>query len=153
MLFRRARAPAFVWLHFRVPHARGVSVDRLASSGDSVYAINHAVTPRQSQDFVAVSTQTADMLGHYVSANAVVGDSRDELTQYIRTKKFTASTMLALRELVNGTGTETEMYKDLKAVPQDQVRNFRNDLYVVSESIRLMRRSGTPHFSAADARS
>lgn len=117
----------------------------------TAYAINHAVTPRQSQDFVAVSTETADMLGHYVSPNAVVGDSRDELTKYIRTRKFTPSTMLALRELVNGTGTETAMYKDLKAVPQDQVRNFRNDLYVVSESLRLIQKSGTPHFSAADA--
>jgi inorganic phosphate transporter, PiT family len=117
----------------------------------TAYAINHAVSPRQSQDFIAVSTQTADMLGHYVSANAVVGDSRDEVTQYIRTRQFTPSTMLALRQLVNGIGTETAIYKDLRAVPQDKVRNFRNDLYVVSEALRLMQKSGKPQFSAADA--
>jgi inorganic phosphate transporter, PiT family len=117
----------------------------------TAYAINHAVTPQTSQDFIAVSTQTADMLGKYVSSTAVVGDSRDEVTQYIRTKKFTPSTMLALRELINGTGTETAMYKDLRAVPQQQVRNFRNDLYVVSEALRLMQKAGTPKFSEADA--
>ena len=33
----------------------------------TAYAVNHAVTYQQTQDFVAVSTQTADMLGHYVS--------------------------------------------------------------------------------------
>jgi len=104
----------------------------------TAYAVNHAVTPGQTADFVAVSTQTADVLGHYLDPSAVVGDSREEVTDYIRTKNFTPNTMLAMRELVNGIGTEMALYKDLKAVPQDKVRNFRNDMYVVSEGFRLM---------------
>jgi PiT family inorganic phosphate transporter len=116
----------------------------------TAYAVNHAVTAEQTQDFVAVSTQTADMLSHYVSPDAVVGDSRDEVTNYIRTKNFTPNTMLALRELVNGIGTEMAIYKQLKAVPQDKVRNFRNDMYVVDEALRLIQKSGQPKFSAAD---
>jgi inorganic phosphate transporter, PiT family len=117
----------------------------------TAYAVNHAVTYQQTQDFIAVSTQAADALSHYVSPAAVVGDSRDEVTQYIRTRDFTPNTMLALRQLVNGIGTEMSIYKDLKSVPQDQVRNFRNDMYVVSEALRLMQKSGTPQFSTADA--
>jgi PiT family inorganic phosphate transporter len=117
----------------------------------TAYAVNHAVTTQQTQDFVAVSSQTADMLGHYVSPAAVVGDSRDELTQYIRTKDFTPNTMLAMRQLVNDIGTEMALYKQLKAVPQDKVRNFRNDMYVVSEALRLMQKSGKPQFSPEDA--
>jgi inorganic phosphate transporter, PiT family len=117
----------------------------------TAYAVNHAVTTQQTQDFVAVSTQTAEMLGHYVSTAAVIGDSRDEVTDYIRTRTFTPNTMLALRELVNGIGTEMALYKQLKEVPQDKVRNFRNDMYVVSEALRLMQKSGKPQFSTADA--
>src|ERR1700756_5174728 len=117
----------------------------------TAYAVNHAVTTQQTADFVAVSTQTADALSHYVSPSAVVGDSRDEVTDYIRTKQFTPNTMLALRGLVNGIGTEMAQYKQLKAVPQDQVRNFRNDMYVVSEALRLMKKTGEPKFSAADS--
>jgi inorganic phosphate transporter, PiT family len=117
----------------------------------TAYAVNHAVTTEQTQDFVAVSTQTADMLGHYVSPNAIVGDSREEVTDYIRTRNFTPNTMLALRQLVNGIGTEMALYKQLKAVPQDKVRNFRNDMYVVSEALRLMQKSHKPEFSTADA--
>src|ERR1700689_1277033 len=117
----------------------------------TAYAVNHAVTPAQTADFAAVSTQTADMLSHYVSPAAVVGDSRDEVTSYIRTKNFTPNTMLALRQLVNGIGTEMAIYKELKAVPQEHVRNFRNDMYVVSEALRLMKKSGTPQFSEADS--
>src|ERR1700722_10200783 len=117
----------------------------------TAYAVNHAVTYQQTQDFVAVSTQTADMLSHYVSPNAVIGDAREEVTDYIRTKQFTPNTMLALRELVNGIGTESALYRELKAVPQDKVRNFRNDMYVVSEALRLMNKSHQPAFSTADA--
>jgi PiT family inorganic phosphate transporter len=117
----------------------------------TAYAVNHAVTYEQTQDFVAVSTQTAEVLGRYVSPSAVVGDSRDEVTDYIRTKQFTPNTMLALRGLVNGIGTEMSLYKQLKAVPQDKVRNFRNDMYVVSEALRLMQKSHKPEFATADA--
>jgi inorganic phosphate transporter, PiT family len=117
----------------------------------TAYAVNHAVTTEQTADFVAVSTQTADMLSKYVTPAAVVGDSRDEVTDYIRTKHFTPNTMLALRDLVNGIGTEMALYKQLKAVPQDKVRNFRNDMYAVSEALRLMQKSENPKFSTADA--
>jgi PiT family inorganic phosphate transporter len=117
----------------------------------TAYAVNHAVNMQQTQDFVAVSTQTANMLDHYVSPNAVIGDARDDLTDYIRTKQFTPNTMLALRETVNGIGTEMSLYKELKSVPQDKVRNFRNDMYVVSEALRLMNKTHQPAFSAADS--
>jgi PiT family inorganic phosphate transporter len=117
----------------------------------TAYAVNHAVTYEQTQDFVAVSTQTANMLSHYVDPAAVIGDSREEVTDYIRSKNFTPNTMLALRELVNGIGTEMALYKQLKAVPQDKVRNFRNDMYVVSEALRLMQKTHKPEFSTADA--
>jgi len=116
----------------------------------TAYAVNHAVTYQQTQDFVAVSTQTAEALSHYVSPSAVVGDARDDLTDYIRTKQFNPNTMLALREMINGIGTEMALYKELKAVPQDRVRNFRNDMYVVSEALRLMKKTGVPQFSTAD---
>ena len=116
----------------------------------TAYAVNHAVNFQQTQDFVAVSTQTANMLDHYISPNAVIGDARDDLTDYIRTKQFTPNTMLALRETINGIGTEMALYKELKAVPQDKVRNFRNDMYVVSEALRLMNKTHQPAFSTAD---
>jgi PiT family inorganic phosphate transporter len=117
----------------------------------TAYALNHAVTFKQSQDFIAVSRQAADAVDHYVNPNAVIGDARDDLTDYIRTKQFNANTMLALRTLINDIGTETSLYKELKNVPNDRVRNFRNDLYLVSEALRLTQKRGEPKFTPADA--
>ena len=116
----------------------------------TTYALNHAVTAQQSQDFIAVSAQTADTLNKYVQNSAAIGDPREDVTEYIRTKEFNPNTMLALRELVNGVGTEMAIFKELSKVPQTQVRNFRNDMYLVSEAIRLMQKSGTPKLAAAD---
>jgi PiT family inorganic phosphate transporter len=116
----------------------------------TAYALNHAITYQDSQDFIAVSHQAGDTLSKYVSPNAVVGDPRDDVTQYIRDKDFTPNTMLALRTMVNDIGTETAYYKEMKNIPNDQVRNFRNDMYLISESIRLMQKSGQPKFTADD---
>jgi inorganic phosphate transporter, PiT family len=116
----------------------------------TTYALNHAVTASQSQDFVAVSRVAADTVGKYVEPSAVVGDPRDDVTDYIRTKEFKPNTMLALRVLINDIGTEMAQFKELSAVPRTQVRNFRNDMYLVSEALRLMQKSGKPALAAPD---
>jgi inorganic phosphate transporter, PiT family len=117
----------------------------------TAYALNHAVTYQESQDFIAVSQQAAQVLDHYVEPGAVIGDARDDVTAYIRSKQFNPNTMLALRTLVNDVGNETAIYKELKNVPNDRVRNFRNDLYLVSEVLRLTAKTGQPKFAPADA--
>src|SRR5215471_10804146 len=117
----------------------------------TAYALNHAVTFQQSQDFIAVSQQAAQVLDHYVQPDAVIGDARDDVTEFIRTRKFNANTMLAMRTLVNDIGTEMAQFRELTLVPQTQVRNFRNDMYLVGEALRLMQKSGKPAFAAADA--
>lgn len=116
----------------------------------TAYALNHAVTAKQTQDFIAVSKQAADSLTKYVQPSAVVGDPRDDVTEYVRTKTFTPNTMLALRQLINDIGDEMVNYKELKNVPQDRVRNYRNDMYLVSEALRLMQKSHKPAFADAD---
>jgi inorganic phosphate transporter, PiT family len=117
----------------------------------TAYAINHAVTFKDSQDFIAVSQEAADTLSKYVSPDAVIGDAHQDVTDYIRTKNFTPNTMLAMRTLVSDIGNETALYKEMKNIPNDRVRNFRNDLYVISEALRLMQKSGNPKMAAADA--
>ena len=61
----------------------------------TAYALNHAMGYTQVQDFAAVSQQAANVLSGYVSPDAVMGDARSDLTDYIRTKQFTPNTMLA----------------------------------------------------------
>jgi inorganic phosphate transporter, PiT family len=117
----------------------------------TAYALNHAVGPAQIQDFSAVSEQAITAVNHYVDPSAVVGDTRDEVTTYIRTKEFKPSTMLAMRQLIGDIEHEAQLYKALSNVPPDQQSNVRNDMYVISEGIRLWEKAGTPVISTADA--
>jgi len=107
----------------------------------TAYALNHAITTQQSADFIAVSQQAANAVNNYVSPNAVVGDPREEIADYVRTKEYTPNTVLALRSMINDIGDEVSNYKELRYIPQTDVRNFRNDMYLVSEAIRLMQKS------------
>jgi PiT family inorganic phosphate transporter len=117
----------------------------------TAYALNHAVTYQESQTFVAVSRQASEVLTKYVQSSAVIAEPREEVTDYVRTHQFTPNTMLALRQTVNEIANEMGIYKELAHVPQANVRNFRNDMYIVSEALRLMQKSGTPTFPQNDA--
>ncbi len=123
----------------------------LIGTWPTAYALNHAVTAKQSQDFIAVSRQAVDTLNHYVTASTVMGDPREDVTEYVRTRDFKPSTVLGLRELVNDMANEMSIFKLLSKVPPERTRNFRNDMYLVSEALRLMQKSGQPQLAAADA--
>jgi inorganic phosphate transporter, PiT family len=116
----------------------------------TAYALNHSITYQDSLDFIAVSQQAAGALDHYVSSNAVISDAHEDVTDYVRTRDFNANTMLALRTMINDIGNETALYKELKNIPNDRIPNFRNDMYLVSEALRLMQKSGKPQFTDAD---
>ena len=120
----------------------------------TAYALNHAVGYGQVSTFATISSQAEEVFNKYVSPNAVMGDARTELTDYIRTKEFNQDTMLAARQMTEEIRNEVVMYKSLKGIPDAQQQNVRNDMYVVSEALRLMAKypgkNGTPVFTAAD---
>ncbi len=122
----------------------------LVGTVPTAYALNHAVTPAQTADFLAVSAQTEQVVTRYVNPNALVGSSREQLTEYVRTKEFKDDTMLALRQAINEVGNEVKSFGQLKNVPQERMSNLRNDMYVVSETLRLVQKSGKTRFSPGD---
>jgi inorganic phosphate transporter, PiT family len=124
----------------------------LVGTVPTAYALNRAVTPADVQDFIAVSAKASDTLAHYASADAApIEDPRAEVTSYVRTRTLAASTMPALAHMVRDIATDLGRYKELRNVPADQTRNFRNDLYLVGEALRLVQKTGKPAISAGDA--
>ena len=113
----------------------------------TAYALNHAVGPNQVVDFVAVSSQVSGILNNHADQNALMGDPRQDVTDYIKTKNFTPNTMIALRELVGDISHEVGVYKELKAVPPRDQQNVRNDMYVASAALGMMHKKHNPTFS------
>ncbi len=117
----------------------------------TAYALNHAVSARESQDFIAVSAQAAQSLDHYAGGAVVSGDGRDQVTAYVRSREIQPDTIAGLQKLVGGVGHDMSVYKELRHVPAAQTRNFRNDLYLVGEALRMMDKAHQPAIGPADA--
>ncbi|MGA2560394.1 MAG: inorganic phosphate transporter [Terracidiphilus sp.] len=114
----------------------------------TAYALNHAVSPQDVQDFIAASERAGHILDRYVDSTGVLGsDPRAEVTDYIRTKQLQPDTVLALRELVEDLNHEVGLYREFKDVPGNRQTNVRNDMYVASEAIRLMQKAKNPAFT------
>jgi len=117
----------------------------------TAYALNHAVTANDIQDFIAASEQAGHILDRHVDPQGTLGpDARAEVTDYIRTKELQPDTVLALRELVEDLNHEVALYKAFKSVPAQDQTNVRNDMYVAGEAIRLMQKSHNPAFTPAE---
>ncbi len=118
----------------------------------TAYALNHAVSAKESQDFIAVSAMAAGTIGHYADAGVTVaGDGREEVTTYVRTRQLAPTTLPGLKQLVTAVGTDMAIYKELRNVPATKTRNFRNDMYLISEALRMMDKAQLPAIAPADA--
>jgi PiT family inorganic phosphate transporter len=118
----------------------------------TAYALNHAIGYDKVQDFEAVSQQSERTLDHYlVPGAATAGDARTELTNYIRTKEFGPATLPALRQMIGVIENEVVPTGALANVPDGQQQNVRNNMYIVSETLRLMAKKHDGKIAAPDA--
>jgi PiT family inorganic phosphate transporter len=124
----------------------------LVGTVPTAYALNRAVSPAAVQDFIAVSAQASEVLGHYTEAGVTAdAEPRGAVTEYVRTRKLAPNTIANMSGMIGDISKDLARYKELRKVPADQMRNFRNDLYLVGEALRLVNKTGKPAISAADA--
>ena len=116
----------------------------------TAYALNHAVSTHDIQDFIAASEQAVSIIDRHVDKSAQLSDPREELTLYLQTKKIHPATMTALRELIRDTEGAVRSYGDYKAVPASMQSNVRNDMYVTSETLRVLAKNKQGGFTKDD---
>jgi inorganic phosphate transporter, PiT family len=124
----------------------------LVGTVPTAYALNHAMGQSQVQNFAVVSTQVAGAMDQYVDKAAVMADTDSELEHFVSTKKYEPAVMLALQQMVVDIRNEAVEYKTLKDVPQEMQANVRNQMYLTSETLRLLAKNGGPKMSADDTK-
>ncbi len=122
----------------------------LVGTVPTAYALNHTMGASQVQEFAVVSTQVAAVLGHYVQPGTEVQNAEPELEHFVSTKTYEPGVTLALEEMVLDIRNETTQYGTLQGVPQGMQANVRNQMYLTSETLRLMAKSGGPQMTVAD---
>jgi PiT family inorganic phosphate transporter len=121
----------------------------LVGTVPTAYALNHAVGAKEVQTFAAVSTQVVGTLSNYVDPSSVPQDAGPELEHFVATKKYEPGVILALQQMVTDIRNEATNYGSLGKVPPDMQANVRNQMYLTSETFRLLGKTG-PQMSDGD---
>jgi PiT family inorganic phosphate transporter len=116
----------------------------------TAYALNKAVTHEETQTFVSVARDASAAIARYADGAPLSANPRQEVELYVQTHRLTPTTVPALQQLIASIGQQVDTSGSLANVPKDSVNNVRNDMYVASESIRLMVKAKQPAFAPAD---
>ncbi|KQT37723.1 inorganic phosphate transporter [Methylophilus sp. Leaf414] len=114
------------------------------------YALNRAMPVDQMTRFVAIAHVTQESLAQNTNISPPANDqaARHDLTAYVRTKTVTPELIPALAAMTGSIGAQVKAYGTFAAVPAEQVGNVRNDMYLVSEAIRLLDKDKSVTFDA-----
>ncbi|MGI4830733.1 MAG: inorganic phosphate transporter, partial [Janthinobacterium lividum] len=123
----------------------------LVGTVPTAYALNHTIDRGDVTTFAAISTQVAGALQHYSEPGATVGDAGQELERFSSTHKYEPATTVALQQMVNDIRNEAVGYGSLGSVPAEMQANVRNQMYLVSETFRLIPKFG-PRIAPEDTR-
>jgi PiT family inorganic phosphate transporter len=118
----------------------------------TAYALNRAVPDSHLPAFLdatqKVQTVFASRGGDQIPAPAA---AREQVTDALKLRKFDDKpTYAALDSLAGDIGAQVKSYGSLNKVPAAAVQNIRNEMFMVSEAIRNIRKQGIS-FSASDA--
>jgi PiT family inorganic phosphate transporter len=109
------------------------------------YALNRTMPADQSIQFAAVAEVTQQALSRSVPAPAPA-DPRQTLSAYLVSKQATPDLIPALAVMAGKIGIQVKSYGSLAKVPAEAVANVRNDMYLTSETIRLMEKNKVGSF-------
>jgi PiT family inorganic phosphate transporter len=101
------------------------------------YALNRAMPADQTAQFAAVAHVAQETLDRsYPGARPA--DPRIALSTYVRSKAVAPDTLPALAAMAASIGDQVSRHDTLAKVPAASVANVRNDMYLASETIRLL---------------
>ncbi|HXC95962.1 MAG TPA: inorganic phosphate transporter [Edaphobacter sp.] len=123
----------------------------LVGTVPTAYALNHAVGTKEVQTFAAVSNQVAGTLNNYIEPGTIPQDADAVLQQFVSSKAFEPNVIVALQQQVNNIRNEANAYGSLGKVPPAMQANVRNQMYLASESFRILSKVG-PKMSENDTK-
>lgn len=123
----------------------------LVGTVPTVYALNHAVGDQEVRSFIAISESTQQVLGSYQEQPAPAPvEPKHELERFISSEKLAPETLPALRVIVGSVKQQVEAYTNYSRIPTELTGNVRNDMYLASEALRVMRKHKLVSFRPGD---
>jgi PiT family inorganic phosphate transporter len=124
----------------------------LIGAAPTAYALNRTMPEQSVAQFATIAHATQESLAKMTNGAAAPADPKVALEDYIRTRQSSDATLPALAAMAGHISSEVTGYGTLDKVPTDAVQNVRNDMYLASEAIRLLKKSGSVTFDADTAK-
>ncbi len=115
----------------------------------TAYALNHAIGADQVPVFAQDSLRAEAALANH-GGGGTSADPRKDVTDAIRTRTVTPASLPALRLLIADIAHQVDQYGALSKVPAEQTTNVRNDMYLASEMLTRVGKSGDMQFTAGE---
>ena len=117
----------------------------------TAYALNRSMHEEQVQAFVAMSGPR----GRHARPLRSGSDAgrlhhRTAVTDYVRTRTLAPESVSAVQALTKSIGAQVGGYGSIDKIPAENVGNVRNDMYLTSEALRLMKKANVPAMQSAD---
>jgi len=115
----------------------------------TAYALNRTMHEKDIDNFVAISAQAQTVLSRY-SQGGAPADPHAAAMDLVRTRSMTPQGVSALAALGESISTRVNQYHSMDKVPAGSMVNIRNDMYLVSEGLRLVSKDKSLNVSQAD---
>ena len=113
------------------------------------YSLNKNLDNNQVTQFITLSQQTAPAISTDY-AHIEDDKARVILTQYIQNKKVTPDVLPALASTTHHLGQELSQYKSLKDIPEQQISQIRNEMYLSTSAFKTLDKAeALPKWDAA----
>jgi PiT family inorganic phosphate transporter len=118
----------------------------------TAYALNRTMPEQDVAEFATLALATQESLDK-MNKGVAEADPHAVLEEFVRTGKASDATVSALATMAGHISTQVTGYRTLDKVPTDVVQNVRNDMYLASETIRLLKKSGSVSFDTDTTKS
>lgn len=104
------------------------------------YGLNHTISKNDTAQFAALAQVTAQELRATSATGnaAVTSDPKRTLSDFVRTKEVTPAVVPALAATIDSIGAQVQNEPDMKRWDSKVVGNVRNDMYLTSESLKVL---------------
>jgi len=114
----------------------------------TAYALNRTMPASQIEAFVRNSEAASKVIAAKAGGHQILGNPRPAVTNFVSQRQLNEGTFPSLAVLVSEISKQVSEYGSLAKFPAASVGNTRNDMYLVSEALRFLKKDKESELSA-----
>ena len=116
----------------------------------TAYALNHSVGRNQVEVFVTNSQRAVKALEAHGGNAPLTAEPHQVLTTTVEKHALQDQTVPALAKMITSTAASIAGYGSLAAVPTASTANVRNDMYLISETLNMLKKKGSLNLTPSE---